>query len=149
MMVLLNQEQVNQLLLLLNSNEETARKLRDWVTLAIGSDKIIQKQLDNLFYDEKAVPLLFGDNKQRVGHYSASIKGDKRVIKLVPDTPIDWTSKPIQWVSNQFKSSNYKVDANFHDCLVVEVPIKEKFGKLLGQVSWAFYSMNNIVEEYE
>ncbi len=107
----------------------------------------VQKQLENIYSDEKQIPLLFGNTNQRVGSYSSSIRGDKRVIRFTSNTPINWDSRPISWLSEQIKTSSYHIDNNFIDCLVVEVPIDDKFGKLLGQVAWAFDVMNNPREE--
>ena len=91
---------------------------------------------------EKMNPLKFGEDKTRVGVYSSSLKGDRRVVKLVPDGSINWDSKPISWLCDQIDSHGYHIDSSFVDNLVVEMDKGEKFGKLLGQVAWAFDAMN-------
>ena len=142
----------------MNLNKNQVDQIIEYLDTCLGNIAIVkeifqktviqdQRKHDRLHHGEKLNPLLFGDNKKRVGVYSSAISGDRRVLKLVPDRSIAWDSKPIQWLLDQINSNRYKLDNNYNDALVIELPIKDKFGKLLGQAAWAFESMNKPLED--
>ena len=140
----LNKTQVDQILEHLDTCLENISVIKE---IFQKKDDQEQSKHDGLHHGMKMNPLLFGESKKRVGVYSSAISGDRRVLKLVPDRPLIWESKPIQWLLDQININHYKLDNNYNDALVVELPVKEKFGKLLGQAAWAFDSMNKPLEE--
>jgi hypothetical protein len=145
--VTFSEEEVNQLLDLLKNSEKHIKRIRSILKTHEKSLEQSKQNINQILKGEKGFPLRYGEKGEIVGYYSAPIRGDKRVIKLVPFNPVQWNSDSIQWFIEKTRASSYHIDTSFHDCIAVEIPTKRKYSNILNQAALAFHAMNYALKE--
>ena len=98
-----------------------------------------KKHQPNQILGERKEPdnvLTYGKNKDVVGTYMVYQDKDTRRIELKPRKPLKGDSSARMWLVNQLK--DYEYETLEDGGIAIEVPKSDKYGSILGKVSWCF-----------